>query len=104
VFLKLLERWPSHAELATAGRDEIAAFARANKRGWPDRFADRIVAAPAQPRPPVPPELSYAYSVCAAHAPPEASSPGWARTDEGWSCSLSRAARTSSAWGMRRAA
>jgi Transposase/Transposase IS116/IS110/IS902 family len=60
VVLRLLERWPSHAELAAAGRDEIAAFARTNRHGWPDRFADRVMAALAAPRLPVRPELARA--------------------------------------------
>jgi transposase len=60
VFLKLLERWPSHDEVAAAGRDDVAAFARANKHGWPDRFADRVSAALATPRLPVRPELARA--------------------------------------------
>jgi transposase len=60
VFLKLIERWPSHDELATASRDELEAFARASKHGWPDRFADRILAALIQPRLPIRPELARA--------------------------------------------
>jgi hypothetical protein len=60
VFLRLLERWPSHAELAAAGRDAIEALARANRHGWPDRFADRVVTAVAAPRLPVRPELARA--------------------------------------------
>src|SRR6187397_393043 len=38
VVLKLLQRWPSAAEMAAAGRDEIEALARTAKHGWPDRF------------------------------------------------------------------
>lgn len=41
-FLKLLQRWPTAEALAAASRDDIEAFARSNKHGWPDRFADRV--------------------------------------------------------------
>jgi transposase len=41
-FLRLLERWPTAAALANATRDELTAFARAVKHGWPDRFADDV--------------------------------------------------------------
>lgn len=44
-FLRLLEHWPTANALAAASRDEIVAFARAGKHGWPDRFADRVEAA-----------------------------------------------------------
>lgn len=44
-FLKLLERWPTAEDLAAAPRAEIEAFARTNKHGWPDRFADKVTAA-----------------------------------------------------------
>jgi hypothetical protein len=44
-FLRLLERWPTHEALRQATREEIAAFARAGRHGWPDRFADQIAAA-----------------------------------------------------------
>jgi hypothetical protein len=44
-FLRLLERWPSANTLVAAPRDEIVAFARACRHGWPDRFADRVEAA-----------------------------------------------------------
>jgi hypothetical protein len=47
--LRLLERWPTQAELAGASRDELTAFARASKHGWPDRFADRVADALARP-------------------------------------------------------
>ena len=47
--LRLLERWPTQAELATASREELTGFARASKHGWPDRFADRIADALAAP-------------------------------------------------------
>jgi transposase len=60
VFLKLLERWPSVAELAAATREDIQALARAAHHGWPDRFADRVTTALAQPRLPVRPELARA--------------------------------------------
>jgi transposase len=43
--LRLLERWPAQAELAQASRDELVAFARAGRHGWPDRFADRVIEA-----------------------------------------------------------
>ena len=60
VVLHLLQRWPSHAELADAGRDAIEAFARTHRHGWPDRFADRVMAALAAPRLAVRPELARA--------------------------------------------
>lgn len=60
VFIKLIQRWPSAQALAAASRDEIAAFARANRHGWPDRFADKVVAALATPRLAVRPELARA--------------------------------------------
>jgi transposase len=44
-FLRLLERWPTANSLAEASREDLAAFARAAKHGWPDRFADRVEAA-----------------------------------------------------------
>ena len=47
--LRLLERWPSQPELAGTSRDELVAFARAGRHGWPDRFADRVEAALAAP-------------------------------------------------------
>ncbi|HXZ74884.1 MAG TPA: transposase [Streptosporangiaceae bacterium] len=47
--LRLLQRWPTQAELATASRDELVAFARAGSHGWPARFADSVVAALAAP-------------------------------------------------------
>jgi Transposase/Transposase IS116/IS110/IS902 family len=50
VFLKLLERWPSAAALSRAGRDEIEAFARSARHGWPGRFADQVTVAVAAPR------------------------------------------------------
>lgn len=45
IMLKLLQRWPSVADLAAAGRDEIEALARQGRHGWPDRFADRVTQA-----------------------------------------------------------
>jgi transposase len=47
--LRLLQRWPTQAELATATRAELVAFARAGRHGWPDRFADRVTTALATP-------------------------------------------------------
>lgn len=41
-FLRLLERWPTANALAAASRDEIVAFARVGRHGWPERFADRV--------------------------------------------------------------
>jgi transposase len=43
--LKLLERWPTHQALAAVSREELVAFARANRHGWPERLADKIIAA-----------------------------------------------------------
>ena len=45
IMLKLLQQWPSAAELAAAGRDEVEALARQGRHGWPDRFADRVTQA-----------------------------------------------------------
>jgi transposase len=42
VMLKLLARWPGHRQLAAAGAEELEAFARAAKHGWPARFAARV--------------------------------------------------------------
>jgi hypothetical protein len=47
--LRLLQRWPTQAELAAATRTELVDFARASKHGWPDKFADRVAAALAAP-------------------------------------------------------
>lgn len=44
-FLKLLEKWPTAPELAQASRDDLVAFARAARHGWPERFADKVIAA-----------------------------------------------------------
>jgi transposase len=43
--LKLLQRWPTRDQLAAASHQELLAFARAARHGWPDRFADRVRAA-----------------------------------------------------------
>jgi transposase len=40
--LKLLARWPTRQLLAGASRQELAAFARSCRHGWPDRFAGRV--------------------------------------------------------------
>lgn len=53
VMLKLLSRWPGHDQLAAADPHDIAAFARAAKHGWPDRFAARVADALAADRLPV---------------------------------------------------
>jgi transposase len=45
IMLKLLQQWPSAAELAAAGHDEVEALARQGRHGWPDRFADRVTQA-----------------------------------------------------------
>lgn len=47
-FLRLLERWPTANALAAASRDDIVAFARAGRHGWPERFADRVETALAE--------------------------------------------------------
>jgi transposase len=60
VFLKLVERWPSAAELAAASRQEIVALARSARHGWPETFADRVATALAAPQLPVRPELARA--------------------------------------------
>jgi hypothetical protein len=60
VFLKLLQRWPSAGALAAASRDELEAFARQARHGWPERFAGRVIAAMAEPRLAVRPELARA--------------------------------------------
>ena len=53
--LRLLERWPSAEALASVSREELVAFARECKHGWPDRFADKVAQALAgdhfRPRP-----------------------------------------------------
>jgi hypothetical protein len=60
VFLRLLERWPAAGALAGASRDEIEAFARSCRHGWPGRFADRVAEAMAAPRLAARPELARA--------------------------------------------
>jgi hypothetical protein len=50
VFLKLLERWPSADALAAVTREELEAFARSCRHGWPDRFADRVIQTLARPQ------------------------------------------------------
>ena len=47
--LRLLERWPTQTELAVASREDLVSFARAGRHGWPDRFADQVTTALAQP-------------------------------------------------------
>jgi transposase len=46
--LRLLERWPTAADLGQATRDELVGFARGVHHGWPERFADRVTAALAE--------------------------------------------------------
>jgi transposase len=41
-FLRMLERWPSREALAAASRDELRAFARECRYGWPERLAERV--------------------------------------------------------------
>jgi hypothetical protein len=60
VFLRLLERWPAAEALAVASRDDLEAFARTARHGWPSRFAGRVTTAMAEPRLPVRPELARA--------------------------------------------
>lgn len=60
VFLQLLERWPSAEALAAASHEEIEAFARSSRHGWPARFADRVAEAIATPQLPARPELARA--------------------------------------------
>ncbi len=60
VFLALLERWPSAAELAAATRQDVEDFARSRRHGWPARFAGQVIAALAEPRLAVRPELARA--------------------------------------------
>jgi hypothetical protein len=43
--LRLLERWPTQDQLASATRDELVEFARSGHHGWPERFADQVAAA-----------------------------------------------------------
>lgn len=53
IMLKLLQARPTHAQLADLDRDQIEAFARANRHGWPDRFAARVLGALADDQLPV---------------------------------------------------
>ncbi len=46
--LRLLERWPTAQALATASREQIIDFARAQRTGYLARFADQIQAALAE--------------------------------------------------------
>jgi transposase len=46
--LRLLERWPSHEQLAQADRRDLIEFARGGRHGWPERFAERVLAELAQ--------------------------------------------------------
>jgi transposase len=43
--LRLLQHWPSAGVLRATGRDQLVAFARAGRHGWPERFADRVAQA-----------------------------------------------------------
>ena len=40
--LRMLQRWPTAAALGQATRQELVAFARAGRHGWPERFADKV--------------------------------------------------------------
>ena len=60
VFLKLLARWPSADALAAASHDELENFARQARHGWPGKFADKVIAALAEPQLAVRPELARA--------------------------------------------
>jgi len=42
-FLRLLEAWPTAASLREVPRDELVAFARSGRHGWPERFANQVV-------------------------------------------------------------
>lgn len=44
-FLRLLQRWPTAESLAGATTEELVAFAREGRHGWPDRFAGRVATA-----------------------------------------------------------
>lgn len=44
-FLKMLEQWPTAQDLTDTSRDNIEAFARTCRHGWPGRFADKVTAA-----------------------------------------------------------
>jgi Transposase/Transposase IS116/IS110/IS902 family len=60
VFLALIERWPSAADLSAASRQEIEDFARSRRHGWPARFAGQVTQAMATPQLPARPELARA--------------------------------------------
>jgi transposase len=47
--LRLLERWPTQDDLAAATTEDLVAFARASRHGWPESFADKVAAALAAP-------------------------------------------------------
>lgn len=53
VMLRLLATWPTHDQLAAAGGEEIEAFARGARHGWPARFAARVADALATEQLPV---------------------------------------------------
>jgi len=42
--LKLLQRWPTRDQLATASRQELLSFASTARHGWPGRLADKVAA------------------------------------------------------------
>jgi transposase len=42
VLLKLLDRWPTHQQLADVSIEAVEALARSARHGWPDRFAARV--------------------------------------------------------------
>jgi hypothetical protein len=42
--LRLLESWPTRDQLASISHQELVAFARAGRHGWPERFADKVTA------------------------------------------------------------
>lgn len=44
-FLRLLENWPTAETLEAVSRGDLVAFARSNRHGWPERFADKVAAA-----------------------------------------------------------
>lgn len=44
-FLRLLQRWSTAESLAGASTEELVAFARGSRHGWPDRFAARVATA-----------------------------------------------------------
>lgn len=60
VFLRLLERWPSAQALAAVSPDELEAFARSARHGWPGRFAGHVTEAMAARRLTPRPELARA--------------------------------------------